>query len=471
MSEPKNRPNRAQAWLLLWLTTGLGCGPTDNVVGAIRGGQLAGVTAGGGGEVAGGGSGNSQGGTAGSVPPGRSGAGGVGGSLQANAGAAGLGGPFAGSGGVVSPGTITDSSFRPVIGYTTGTGPRALALGDVDANGQLDLVVASTDDANVSVLLRDAEGFGNQVDYTLAARPGWVALHDLNYDGTLDLAVASIDSSSVKVLLGMGDGTFAPVVESPSTRSVLSLVLGDVNNDGNWDAVTAPNGDISPPRPGESSFVSVFLGDGSGKFDEPQLVAEGEECPSVALGDANHDGKLDLARLNAKRATVSVLFGNGDGTFADSQEYATGAAPAFVTFADLDGDGELDLLTADSASNEVSILLGLSGGAFAERVAYRTGASPQHVSVTDLNGDHHPDLITANASDFGVSVLQGIGDGTFAGKVDFSAAANPSDQPAPRASAVADFDGDGRPDFAVATARQSGGLPSGVLIFEAISSQ
>jgi len=404
------------------------------------------------------------------VPSGRSGAGGVGGPLEANAGAAGLDGSSAGTGGLPPRGAITEASFWAVVGYETGAGPRSLALGDLDANGQLDLVVANLDDNIVSVLLHDASGFATSVDYRSAAQPGWVALQDLNSDGALDIALTSIQSKSVLVMPGLGDGTFGPVSENRTTQSVSSLVLGDVNNDGNGDIVTAPNGDLTQPESSDNSFVSVFLGDGSGRFAAPKLVAGGKDCFSVALGDVDHDGKLDLARLNARSDTVSVLFGNGDGTFRSSKEYATGVAPVFVTFADLDDDDRLDLLTADSASNEVSVLLGLGGGEFAPRVAYPTGESPQHVAVADLNGDRHPDLITANVSGVGVSVLQGIGDGSFATKVDYSAAADFDDRPASRATAVADLNGDGAPDFVVATARPNGKLPSGVLVFLAVSS-
>jgi hypothetical protein len=415
--------------------------------------------------------GSSPGGTADSVPPGRSGAGSVGGSPEANAGTAGLGSPSAGTGALPPTGPITESSFWPVIGYETGAGPRSLALGDLDANGQLDLAVANVDENSVSVLLHDSTGFVSPVDYANGARPGWVALQDLNSDGTLDLALTSIQSKSVMVLPGRGDGTFGPVGENPTPQSVSSLVLGDVNNDGNWDIVAAPNGDLTQPESADSSFVSVFLGDGSGAFAAPQLVAPGKDCFSVALGDVDHDGKLDLARLDARSDTVSVLLGNGDGTFRSSQEYATGKAPVFVTFADLDDDGQLDLLTADSASNEVSVLLGLNGGTFAPRAAYRSGESPHHLSVADLNGDRHPDLITANVSDVGVSILQGVGDGSFAPKVDYSAAADFDDRPESRATAVADINGDGAPDFVVATARPNSKLPSGVLVFLALTSR
>jgi hypothetical protein len=292
----------------------------------------------------------------------------------------------------------------------------------------------------------------------------------LNADGTLDIALTSIQSKSVMVLPGVGDGTFGPVTENLGTQSVSSLVLGDVNNDGAWDIVTAPNGDLAQAGSVDSSFVSVFLGDGSGKFAAPKLVAGGEDCLSVALGDVDHDGNLDLARLNSRSDTVSILLGNGDGTFRTTKEYVTGAAPVFVTFAELNHDGQLDLLIADSASNQVSVLLGLDGGEFGLRAVYPTGANPRHLSVADLNGDHQLDLITANVSDFGVSVLQGMGDGTFASKVDFSAAADFDDRPAPQATAVDDLNGDGAPDFVVATSRSNGALPSGVLVFLAVTS-
>lgn len=382
-----------------------------------------------------------------------------------NGGAAGLENPSAGAGGRIAPGTITHDSFQPVLGYRTGPNPRSLALADLDRDGKLDIVVANED--SVSVLLGTAELFATPVAYPTNAQTGWVALGDLNADGVLDITVTNMQSSSLQVLPGLGDGTFGTIAEAKGGQSLFSLVLGDVDNDGKLDAVTSPGGDAAPgdTAPSTGYFASVFLGDGSGKFAEPTYFAEGGACLSVALGDVNADGNLDLARVNRETNTVSVFLGSGAGSFSLDDDYATGQAPLFVTFADLNEDGQLDLLTADSASDQLSVLLASGAGKFAPRVGYATGTTPDHVAVADLNGDQHLDLIAANVYAGSVSLFQGVGDGTFAPSVDFSTAATNFDQPFPQVSAVGDFNRDGAPDFAVVNSHSNG-----VLIFLAVRS-
>ena len=175
------------------------------------------------------------------------------------------------------------------------------------------------------------------VDYPVGLNPQAVAAADFNGDGRLDLATANY-SSSVSVLLGNANGTFQPAQESPTGTSPLSLAVGDFNADGKLDLATANAGD-----------VSVLLGNGNGTFQPPHAVVLPAQFPpgytgsdplaqtpaSLAVGDLNADGKLDLVAGGWTRYTVeigydeygnpiydyhtdgyvNVLLGNGDGTF------------------------------------------------------------------------------------------------------------------------------------------------------------
>src|SRR5439155_6917772 len=232
-------------------------------------------------------------------------------------------------------------------------------------------------------------------DFATGASPSSVAVDDFNRDGKLDLAVANNRSDTVSVLLGNGDGTFQA-------------------------AVSYPVGSCSHP-PDQRSFPW-----------------------SVAVGDFDGDGKLDLAVANSGCHTVSVLWGNGDGTFQTARDFGAGISPVFVTTGDFNRDGKLDLVVANLFSG-VSVLLGNGvDRTFQAAVSYSTGTQSWSVEVGDFNGDLVPDLAVANFDANNVSILRGIGDGTFQAAGTYAAGRQP------RSVAVADFNGDGTSDLAVA---------------------
>src|SRR5439155_18991020 len=118
---------------------------------------------------------------------------------------------------------------------------------------------------------------------------------------------------------------------------------------------------------------------------------------------------------------------------------------------DFNGDGVPDLAVGTTSSTSISVLLGNGGGTFQAARFFASGSRPRSVAVGDFNGDGVPDLAVANFgsgtdSDPGsISVLLGAGDGTFQAAQPFAAGGTPV------SVAVADFDGDGKPDLAVAS--------------------
>jgi hypothetical protein len=111
------------------------------------------------------------------------------------------------------------------------------------------------------------------------------------------------------------------------------------------------------------------------------------------LADVNGDGLLDMVVTNNHSTnTVTVLLGNGDGTFQPAQEYAVGTPPNSVAVGDFNHDGILDLAVTDDSG--VSILLGNGDGTFQARRSYAAGPGGI-VAVADFNGDGFPDLVFA----------------------------------------------------------------------------
>jgi hypothetical protein len=208
----------------------------------------------------------------------------------------------------------------------------------------------------------------------------------------------------VSILLGNGDGTFGAAQKFPVGSYPQSVAVGDFNGDGKLDLAVANTG----PRPFTDSSVSVLLGNGDGSFQAAQKFPVGSYPQSVAVGDFNGDGRLDLAVASGN--VVSVLLGKGDGTFQAAQNFPAGSSPSSVAVGDVNGDGVPDLVVTSgtqlsdfiTASGTVRVLLGKGDGTFrafpAGHVSYVPGDFVNSVAVGDFNGDGWLDVVTANAT-------------------------------------------------------------------------
>ncbi len=220
-----------------------------------------------------------------------------------------------------------------------------------------------------------------------------------------------------------------------------SVAVADLNGDGKPDIVVANS---------SGGGVGILLGNGDGTFQTVVTYDSGGSFPtSVAVADLNGDGKPDIVVSNSGDNNVGVLLGNGDGTFQTAVTYDSGGSYAWsVAVADVNGDGKPDIVVFNFASNNVGVLLGKGDGTFQTVVTYGSGGygnygSGQLVAVADVNGDGKPDIVVANNSGT-VGVLLGNGDGTFQTAVAFGSGGG-----GPAAVAVADVNGDGKPDIVV----------------------
>jgi len=333
-----------------------------------------------------------------------------------------------------------DGTFQPAVSYATGANPESVAAGDFNADGKPDLAVASG--GGVSVLLNKGDGtFQAAVNYGTGGSAYSVGAGDFNGDGKTDLAVATAttpsSSDNVSVLLGNGDGTFQIAVHYVVGSAPYSVTAGDFNGDGKSDLAVAT--DVG---------ISVLLGNGDGTFQTAVNYGAGNQPSFAVAGDFNSDGKLDLAVADGLSGTVAVLLGNGDGTFQAGHNVGAGWAPLSIAASDFNSDGKLDLAVVNSGSpsgGSVTVLLGAGDGSFTMTpVSFGVGSLPWFVAVGDFNGDDKPDLAVAHRVPDSVSVLLGKGDGTFQAAVNFAAGTNPA------SVAIGDFNGDGKTDLAVA---------------------
>ena len=344
--------------------------------------------------------------------------------------------------------TAANAQFTPAPGspFAVGTNPWSAAVGDFNGDGKPDLAVANESSNNVTVLLGNGSGgftAASGSPFAAGANPYSVAVGDFNGDGKPDLAVANYSSNNVTVLLGNGSGGFTAASGSPFAVGLLpvSVAVGDFNGDGKPDLAVANDADGN---------VTVLLGNGSGGFTAASgsPFAAGANPFSVAVGDFNGDGKPDLAFANYSSNNVTVLLGNGSGGFtpASGSPFAVGTGPASVAVGDFNGDGKPDLAVANF--NNVTVLLGNGSGGFTAAAGspFAVGARPYSVAVADFNGDGNPDLAAANLDSDNVTVLLGNGSGGFT-----AASGSPfAVGTGPASVAVGDFNGDGKPDLAVA---------------------
>jgi hypothetical protein len=379
--------------------------------------------------------------------------------------------------------------FVPAVAYDTGAyTASALAVGDVNGDGKLDVVAGNEcassgcpNGAAVSVLLGNGDGtFQPAVIYGSGGSSGpfWpvsIMIADVNGDHKPDLVVANGGSNGVGVLLGNGDGTFKPAVAYGSGEFYpVSVAVADLNADGKPDIVVA--NECGPVECDGS--VGVLLGNGDGSFRPVKTYSSGGLYGlSVAVADVNGDGRPDLLVANGcaninlcgTKGAVAVLLGNGDGTFQAATQYLSGGSyPYSLKLADLNGDGKLDAVAANSFSGTVGVLLGNGDGTFQAAVSYGSGdvsgsSQISSVAVADVNGDGHPDLLLTteymgnNGANVGaVSALLGNGDGTFQPAVEY-----PSGGYGTLGVAVADFNGDGRPEVVLANSCNQNGTNCG----------
>ncbi len=323
---------------------------------------------------------------------------------------------------VILPGN-GDGSFKPPVSFIdAGKYSLSIYAADVNNDGRLDLVVvegggpAEGGSSGIGILLGNGDGtFQPEVEYGSGNRTDgfmYAYIGDLNRDGNLDIVSASQNSAEVSavVLLGNGDGTFQPQAAydaGGAASSDLQVVGGDVNGDGILDLV------VNAKDVGDG--VSVLLGKGDGSFLPPHSYKLGtsylELSLEVTLADVNGDGKLDIVWA-AINGDIGVAPGTGDGSFQTAHTYSLGGNAGFYPVGkppvvDINQDGKLDIVVEveNGPDAQMDLLAGKGDGTFEQPVIYlqNVGVAVSGESnftgpvvAGDFNGDGRLDLVTMN---------------------------------------------------------------------------
>ena len=323
-----------------------------------------------------------------------------------------------------------NNSFTSQRTYSTGDGsaPRMVAVGDLNNDTRLDIVVANFGTNNIMIFSGNGNGsFTNQtIIETSPAHPLYVVIGDFNNDKYSDIAFAGYGTNTIDVLLGFGNGPFRAHMSLFTGYDSLpyALGLGDFNEDGQLDIATVNYG---------TDNIGLFFGYGDGTFhSQTTLNTDANSGPySMAIFDLNNDTHLDIAVVYLNTDYVGLLYGYGNGSFVESKLYSiySDSKTISIAIADFNNDNKPDIIILNNGTNTIILLSGYGDGTFTNPVAYSTGphSSPYSIGVGDFNNDNQSDVVIANQQNNNIKIFNSYAKPTFATEITFSTVIDDSD--------------------------------------------
>ena len=224
-----------------------------------------------------------------------------------------------------------NGSFTSRTNYSVGDEPDSVALGDLDNDGDLDIAFTAGYGSDMLKIL-SGDGFGSfelgEANYEVGDDPASLVIGDLEGDGDLDIVTANAGGNSLSLLLSSSDGSFSSTTYDAAGKSPLAVALGDVDEDDDQDILfTSKSYNYSAEILTSLSYsddsndkVSVLLHNDDGSFTPGDDYAVGDTPESLVVGDLDGDGDLDIVTANAGDDSLSVLLGDGDGSFISESQ-------------------------------------------------------------------------------------------------------------------------------------------------------
>lgn len=327
-----------------------------------------------------------------------------------------------------------DGTVDPPTMYNTGAMACSVAAGDLDTDGDADLVVASSD-GQLTIHFNDGTGtFSDSAAQFAGTAIGSPRIADLDADTIPDLLLPLGLGCAVSVLPGVGDGTFMLATQFTLEGDAADVALGDLDADGDDDLAVLDD---------FYDDVLVFANDGAGHFVLAAAYGVGFDWPqALAIGDLDGDGDTDCAVVGGYAGgSLAVLRNDGFGAFGAPQSYPAGEQPSDVALADLDGDGDVDAAVTDGESNNLFVYRNTGTGTFAAPDSYATASPTWALAIADLDTDGDCDIVAVGGAR--AQVFLNGGGGTFAPYVTYLVG------PGATGIATSDLDGDMDLDLAV----------------------
>jgi hypothetical protein len=257
--------------------------------------------------------------------------------------------------------TIGNLSFATKVDYATGSAPRSVTVGDIDGDGKRDIAVANSGSGTLSILRNTFTtvgtiSFAAKVDFTAGNAAYSVAIGNIDGDSKLDVLVNNYNDNSVSIFRNTstsGTISFATKIDFATGLNPQAVTTGDIDNDGKQDVlVTNVSGNTLSIFRNTSSSGSISMA-------TRQDFTTGTQPTMVALGDADADGKADVSVSNYGSNSVSVFRNtstSGSISLATKIDFATDVNPQGTIVADIDRDNRPDVLTANAGSSDISVI-------------------------------------------------------------------------------------------------------------------
>ena len=318
-----------------------------------------------------------------------------------------------------------------------GESPEQVAVGDVNGDGRLDILTVNSLSEDLSLLLGEGDGWFSPavaIELPGANTPASIALGDVNQDDKLDVVVGNRLGGSLLIGLGDGEGAFSALeeIELGGITRVSSIGITDRDRDGLEDILASGPG-----------VALVLRGRGDGSFGQPTsvLFRDDAKLSDIVSADIDGDGNTDLVMVDAHHDRVLTAFSTGN-RFETAERYSVRRKVDSVV-ADLNRDGKPDVVANGPAG--LTVLVGKGGGHFEPPSSIELDARPTALVAADVGGDESIDLVVTQRESDRIFVLAGQGDGTFASPQQLVVAAGS----APTHVASGDVDRDGHVDLAV----------------------
>jgi hypothetical protein len=359
-------------------------------------------------------------------------------------------------------------NFATGVNFNAGLQPTGVSFGDVDGDMLLDMIVANQGSNTVSVFKNASSGsitaasYPTKVDFAVGGSPQNVVFQDVDGDAKPEIVVMSWSGGQVDILRNtstpgvINSSSFAASVTVSTGLNSRTVKVADLNSDGKPELITA-----NYIQPGSITLFQNNSIPGSLSFSSGVNLTAGLNFGDVAIADMDGDNKPEIIGANLASNNMTIFQNTHSGgniattSFAIQQDFATGFYPWGIAIGDIDGDNKPDIVIPASGSNSISVFRNnftqgvLNASSLNSVVNYTTGSSPYSVAMADINGDGKLDIVTPNSTDNSVSVLLNAATPGVINSASLTAHTRLVTGLTSNYIAVADIEGDGKPDIIV----------------------